>query len=113
MKLSRAHNVVAQEDAHRAMPCNLHGGSLVHARVRQVPNSGATKIMRGETFVLIPLRPRLLSDSDFNTPLDPRTHTNSHFSAVKGREPKMLIGSLCSKVRRLSIPPSWAAKLPA
>ena len=73
MKLLGAHNVVALEHTHRAMSCDLHGCSLTHTRVRQVPNRGATQIVRSETFVLIPLRPRLLSNPDFNTPLNPLT----------------------------------------
>src|ERR1700722_15939462 len=53
------------------MSANLHGRSLIHARINQVPNGGATEIVRGETFVLIPLRSRLFSKSDFNTRLEP------------------------------------------
>jgi len=43
MKQLRAHDVVALEHAHRAMSRNLHGCGLIHTRVRQVPNRGATE----------------------------------------------------------------------
>ena len=70
---ARCHNVVALEQTHRAMSCDLHGCSLTHTRVRQVPNRGATQIVRSETLVLIPLRTPLLSNSNFNTALNPLT----------------------------------------
>src|SRR5712692_841199 len=71
VKLLCAYDVVAFEDAYRAMSGNLHSCSLAHTCVNQVPNSRATEIVRGKSLVLVPLRPRLHAESKFNTTLNP------------------------------------------
>ena len=75
VKLLGAHNVIALLYAQRAMSGNLHGRRLIHSCTNQVPNGGATEIVRGKALAPIPLRSCLFSNSNFNTgpkPLAPK-----------------------------------------
>ncbi len=63
------------------MSGNLHGRSLIHTHVNQVPNGGATEIVRGQILVLIPLRSRLFGDPILTRALRPQPE----HSYVNGR----------------------------
>jgi hypothetical protein len=53
MKLISRDDIVAQENVHGAMSCNLHRGGHINARVDEVANGRATEIMGDKPLVLV------------------------------------------------------------
>jgi hypothetical protein len=66
-------HIVAQENVHGAMSCNLHGGGHINARVDEVTDGRATEIIGDEPLVFIPGFAGLYSESGLYTSLDPLT----------------------------------------